>query len=179
MVEELMKKIRFVLIAACVLAAAAGAAQVKAPDLSGEWKLDPGRSDLGEMAAIDPQISVSIRQEAAAIAIRKTISVPAKQTVRNFRYTLDGRESLNAGESLKDLKGKAAFEKAVLVVRSEQEGMTMRISGDDPPEIEYFKYDSVEEYSLSADGKILTVIQTGQMPDGPRKTTFVFARAAA
>lgn len=55
----------------------------------------------------------------------------------------------------------------------------MRISGDDPPEIEYFKYDSVEEFSLSADGKTLTVLQTGQMPNGPRKTTFVFDKAAA
>ena len=172
-----MKKAFFFLVAVFVLAA--GAAMAQTPDLSGEWKLDPGRSDLGEMAAIDPQITVSIRQEAGAVTIRKSISVPAKQTVRNFRYTLDGQESLNAGESLKDLKGKASFEKGILVVRSEQEGMTMRISGDDPPEIEYFKYDSVEEYSLSADGKTLTVVQTGQMPGGPRKTTFVFEKAAA
>ena len=174
-----MKKIVFFLFIGFVWAAVAGAAIAQAPDLSGEWKLNPGRSDLGEMAAIDPSITLSIRQDAGAVVLRKTISVPAKQTVRNFRYTLDGKESLNAGESLKGLKGTAAFEKGGLIVRSEQEGMTMRISGDDPPEIEYFKYDSVEEFSLSADGRTLTVVQTGQMPDGPRKTTFVFDKAAA
>ena len=174
-----MKKTGLFLFLAFILAAGAGAAIAQTPDLSGEWKLNSGRSDLGEMAAIDPSITLSIRQDAGTVVLRKTISVPAKQTVKNFRYTLDGQESLNAGESLKGLKGRAAVEKGVLIVRSEQEGMTMRISGDDPPEIEYFKYDSVEEFSLSADGKTLTVLQTGQMPNGPRKTTFVFDKAAA
>jgi len=33
--------------------------------------------------------------------------------------------------------------------------------------------------SLSADGKTLTLVQTGQLPEGPRRTTFVFVKTAS
>ena len=174
-----MKKTRFLLSLAFVLSLAASAAYAQTPDLSGEWKLNPGLSDLGEMAAANPDIAFSIRQEGGVLTIRKNINVQGKEIVKNFRYTLDGKESFNDGESLKGLKGTAAFEKGILIVRAEQEGTTMHISGNDPPEIEYFKFDSVEEFSLSSDGKTLTVVQTAQLPDGSRKTTFVFDKAAA
>jgi hypothetical protein len=166
-------------MSASILAAAVGLAYASIPNLSGEWKLNPGRSDLGEMASVNPEITLSIRQENGVITIRKSATVMGKQIVKDFRYTLDGRESLNEGVSLQGLKGKASFERDVLVVRSEQEGVTMHVTGEEPPEIEYFKYDSVEEFSLAADGKTLTVVQTGQLPDGPRNTTFLFEQQAA
>jgi hypothetical protein len=172
-----MKQHRFVLILLAVLAAA-GAGLAQSPDFSGEWKLDSARSELGEMAMMNPEISLSVRQEAGVLSLRRTVVVPERTMVKSARYTLDGKECLNAGESLKDLKGTAVLEKGRLVIRSEQEGATMTIQGDNPPQVDYFKYDSVEEWSLSADGKTLTLVQTGQLPDGPRRTTFVFAKTA-
>jgi len=173
-----MKHHRMVLILLAVLTAA-GAGRAQSSDFSGEWKLDPGRSDLGGMVLMNAEISLSIRQESGAVSLRRTVVVPDRPTtVKSARYTLDGKECLNAGESLKDLKGTAVLEKGRLVIRSEQEGMTMMIQGNNP-EIDYFKYDSVEELSLSADGKALTLVQTGQLPEGPRRTTFVFAKTAS
>ncbi|MCX6561481.1 MAG: hypothetical protein NTZ26_13315 [Candidatus Aminicenantes bacterium] len=169
-----MRKTALTLFIAFGLAAAAAFAQT--PDLSGEWKLNSGRSDLGDMAAADPSITLSIRQEAGLITIRKTISIVGREVVKNFRYTLDGKEALNAGESLKELKGAAAFDKGILLVRSEQEGMTMTSTGVGEPEIEYFKYNSVEAFSLSADGKTLTLVHDQQMPDGARRLTYVFEK---
>jgi hypothetical protein len=171
-----MRKRLFFPALAFILAAAGSAAFAQTPDLSGEWKLNPGRSDLGEMANINPEIDLSIRQDGEAITVGKTITIMGKTMVKKFRYTLDGKESLNAGESLKDLKGKAVFENGVLIIRSEQEGMELTPSGNEQPDVKYFKIDSTEEFSLSADGKTLTVIQRGQLPDGPRKTTFVFEK---
>jgi hypothetical protein len=37
--------------------------------------------------------------------------------------------------------------------------MSMRLTGDDPPELEYFTFDPVEELRLSADGSTLTIVQ--------------------
>jgi hypothetical protein len=158
---------------------AATAVNAQAPDLSGEWKLDSGRSDLGDMATVDPSITLSIRQETGAIAIRKTISIVGREVVKSFRYTLDGKESLNAGESLKGLKGFAAFVNGVLTVRSEQEGMTMTSTGVGEPEIEYFKYNSVEAFTLAGDGKTLTLVHDQQMPDGARRLTFAFDKTGS
>jgi hypothetical protein len=170
-----MKKAALSLVLAFVLAAAAAYAQT--PDLSGEWKLDPGKSDLGQMAAANPIITLSIHQEAGIITIRKTMSIMDREVIKNFRYALDGKESLNAGESLKDLRGKAAFDKGILTIRSEQEGMTMTVADGGEPEIDYFRYNSVEVFTLAPDGNNLTVVQDQQMQDGPRKLTFAFEKA--
>jgi hypothetical protein len=167
-----MNKIAFSMFILISLVAAAANAQT--PDLSGAWKLNPGRSDLGDMAAADPSITLSIRQESGFITIRKTISIVGREVVKNFRYTLDGKESLNVGESLRGLKGMAAFLQGVLTVRSEQEGMTMTSTGGAEPEIEYFKYNSVEAFTLAPDGKTLTLVHDQQMPDGARRLIFVF-----
>jgi hypothetical protein len=172
-----MKHHRMVLILLAVLAAA-GAGRAQSPDFSGEWKLDPSRGDLGGMSMMGAEMSLSIRQEAGAVSLRRTVAGRELTTVKSTRYTLDGKECLNAGESLKDLKGTAVLEKGRLVIRSEQEGATMKVQGDNH-QIDYFKYDSVEELSLSADGKTLTLVQTGQLPEGPRRTTFVFVKTAS
>jgi hypothetical protein len=174
-----MKKIRIGLLIALFPVLAAAAAYAQTPDLSGEWKLNLGRSDLGELAAMNPEISLSIRQEGGVLIMRKSLSAAERKVVRDFRYTLDGKESLNDGESLKGLRGTAVFEKGVLLIRAEQEAMKMTVQGDNPAEIEYFKYDSVEEFTLAADGKTLTVVQTKQLPEGPSRTTSVFEKAAA
>ncbi len=171
-----MRNRLYFLTLAFILTAAASAAFAQTPDLSGEWKLNPGRSDLGEMATLSPEIAMSIRQDGEAIAILKNITIMGKPIVKKFRYTLDGKESLNAGESLKDLKGTAAFENGVLIIRSEQEGLELTSTGNEEPDVKYFKFDSTEKFRLAADGKTLTVIQSGQTPDGPRTTTFVFEK---
>jgi hypothetical protein len=169
-----MKQIAMTMLVLLGLTATAAVAQT--PDLSGEWKLNSGRSDLGEMAAADPSIILSIHQESGVLTMRKAITIVGREVVKNFRYTLDGKESLNAGESIKELKGFAAFVKGVLAVRSEQEGMTMTSNGVSEPEIEYFKYNSVEAFSLSPDGKTLTLVHDQQMPDGARRLTYVFEK---
>ena len=172
------------LIVACgaLLLACATLVLAQDPDFSGTWKLNAGKSDFGDMAygggspgAPPPDVTLIVRKDGNAIVLETR--QPAGTTVR--RFTTDGKESTNAGESYKDLKGSARFGSGKLVVRSEEELKLMRMtSPDDPGSVEYVKSNSQAAYELSADGKTLTVTQTIDTPFGGARTIKkVFDRA--
>ncbi|MDD8025566.1 MAG: hypothetical protein PHI34_03555 [Acidobacteriota bacterium] len=158
-----------------------GVASLAAADkgFAGTWKLDPGESAVQEMyPETVPEITLAIEMDGAKLILRrKTVMPQGGERTTLQTLTRDGKESLNAGESFKDLKSVCRMESGKILISGEREGVMMTIAGGGEPETEYFRYAFEEEYSLSADGSVLTVIQKMQMPDGQKTMTLVFDRA--
>jgi hypothetical protein len=152
-----------------ILMLVAGRSFAQVPDFSGEWKLNISKSELPaigepEGASISiPEMTWTIRQEGFVLTVEKRV----KGEVMMRRYTVDEKEFLNAGSSIKDLKGTAGFDSGKLRIQTEDEVKTVMYSSVYPDgNIDYSKIMVTEEYSLSADGKTLMVTQIYGTPDG-------------
>ncbi len=87
-----MKKIIFVLAAfALTLSSFA-----QAPDFSGKWKLNSGKSKLGDQFSMAPA-TVSIVQKGNDFSIEKISDFGGQEFTLSEKYTLDGKECVNTG----------------------------------------------------------------------------------
>lgn len=87
-----MKKIIFVLAAfALTLSSFA-----QAPDFSGNWKLNSGKSKLGDQFSMAPA-TVSIVQKGNDFSIEKISDFGGQEFTLSEKYTLDGKECVNTG----------------------------------------------------------------------------------
>ncbi|NSW93354.1 MAG: hypothetical protein HPY62_01440 [Bacteroidales bacterium] len=86
-----MKKIVFFFIALLVTLTAAGQ-----PDFSGSWKLNTGKSKLGEQFSMAPS-SIIIKQQGNDFMVEKHSSFQDQEFTTNDKLTLDGKECINAG----------------------------------------------------------------------------------
>jgi len=152
-----------------ILLLVAGISFAQVPDFSGEWKLNISKSELpaagdSEGASISvPEMTWIIRQEGIVLTVEKRV----KGEVRMRRYKADDKEFLNAGSSIKDLKGTAWFDSGKLTIRTEDELMTVTYTSAYPSgNIEYSRIMVAEEYALSEDGKTLMVSEIIGTPDG-------------
>ena len=162
-----------------ILMLVAGISFAQVPDFSGEWNLNISKSDLpaiGESEGSSTslhEMTWTIRQEGLVLTVEKRIR---GEEVMMRRYSADGKEFLNAGSSIKDLKGTARFNSGKLTIQTEDEVMTVTHTPAYPDgNIEYSKIMVTEEYSLSADGKTLIVTEIFGTPDGgsqPMKLVF-------
>ena len=168
-------KNRFVLGELFLMAVICWGVEALVPAFSGDWKLDPGASDLGPMAGAMPDTRLAIRMDGNSLTIKKTYITSLGESSTSFRFTTDGKECFNSGDHFKDLRGTAVLQDGTIVIRSEQE-----VSGmEGPPDsanVTFLKVDSVEEYSLSAGAKTLTIVQTVELPDGRLSLKLVFQR---
>ena len=161
-----MKKVLLLLaIGLCVVAVALAAA-----DFSGTWVVNAEKTTAanpappaggggggggrggGGMGAGELTIKMT--------ATEMTTSQTMGQNLQEVKYVLDGKENtVNMGRG--DLKYKATWTADVLVIAGTQAGR----NGDTPYKA---------EYSLSADGKTLTMTRTSQGPNGEvvRKTIY-------
>ncbi len=87
-----MKKIIFVLAAfALTLSSFA-----QSPDFSGKWKLNTGKSKLGEQFSMAP-VSIAIVQKGNDFSIEKVSDFGGQEFTVTEKYTLDGKECSNTG----------------------------------------------------------------------------------
>ncbi|MDX9812258.1 MAG: hypothetical protein RBU28_07710 [Bacteroidales bacterium] len=87
-----MKKIIFILAAfALTLSSFA-----QAPDFSGKWKLNSAKSKLGDQFSMAPA-TVSIVQKGNDFSIEKVSDFGGQEFTLSEKYTLDGKECVNAG----------------------------------------------------------------------------------
>lgn len=86
-----MKKIVFFFIALLFTLTAAGQ-----PDFSGSWKLNTGKSKLGEQFSMAPS-SIIIKQQGNDFMVEKHSSFQDQEFTTNDKLTLDGKECINAG----------------------------------------------------------------------------------
>ena len=174
------------LVVAIALAALVAApAQAQTPDFSGTWRLDRDASDIPERGAGPrggrgggpgrgarrgggpgafggPAATLVITQSADLLTIEQ-------QTPRGSRavsYRLDGGESTSAGP------------RGDLVTSSSWDGPTLLTVGTmqmSTPRGE-FSMDIIEQRSLSADGRTLTVQSVRMLPFGEVASTLVYRK---
>jgi hypothetical protein len=166
--------LRKVLIGALVVAgvASTGLAQRKT-DFSGTWKLNVGKSDFGPVPGPSAQTDV-IEQNGQTLKI----AVNAETEMGKLQYTqtltTDGREVTIA----LDAPGAHPSPEVTLQsISAAWNGSTLDVSqkltyGSDP-------VTGVSHYTLSADGKVLTISSDYQSAMGEAQRTFVFEKQDA
>ena len=183
-----MKKIMFAAAACCLFAVAAFAQ--KSPDFSGTWNLEVGASKLGEGSRIE-SMTLTVTQTGKDIKIdTKTTRTPRREGEQGGMgggrgagrrgafgmddgletYTLDGKETKIDQEGPNGpipVVKKASIETGKLELSSART-LTLQMG-----EITMTRKES---WTLSDEGKTLTVVRENVTPRNTISTTFVFRK---
>lgn len=169
-----MKKIIFIVSAIFEVAFLSGIVSGQAPDFSGTWRLNHAKSNYGEIGPL-PDMTYEIRHEGLRLTVRVLVERSENER-RDMAYTTDGRECLNNGEGLRDLKSTCRIDGGKILIQGEAEGATAMSSGGNDPEIRYFKYNMTQVFSLSPDRSVLTIVSKLDTNEGPKNIALVFDR---
>ncbi len=146
----------------CLLAAASLSASLAVaadkPDFSGAWKMNAGKSDFGPMPAPD-KLEMTIKHADPKVVVTSVTAGPQGEMSTESTYTTDGKDSINKVRDM-EIKSIAAWDGATIVIKSKREVQGMEIS-------------LVETYSLSADGKVMTIVRNASTPQGDFTLTTV------
>lgn len=152
-------------IVLCVLALAVAAIAADKPDFTGNWKLDAAKSDFGQMPAPE-KMERLIDHKDPSIKIKTTQSTPNGDRTMDTAYTLDGKE-----QKQETPRGVVMYtpkwEGAIVVIDSKR---TMNVQG------QQVEITGVERWSLSEDGKTMTVDSKMVAPMGELTMKAVFAK---
>lgn len=162
----------WMVLAAVVVMAGASFAQAK-PDFSGTWKLNVMKSDFGPVPGPSAQTDV-IQQSGQTLKINVSAEGDQGKMQYTEALTTDGKEVAIAPDSP---VAHPAPEVTLQTVSATWDGATLNVSqkltyGGDP-------VTGVSHYTLSADGKVLTVASDYQSPEGGASRTFVFDKQDA
>ncbi len=129
------------------------------PNYSGLWKINAAKSDFGPMPQGPEKFERTIDHKDPAIKITTVQSMGGNERTTTVEYTINGQEqTIKAGAG--EAKVTPAWKDEKLVVLSKREVQGMEIK-------------SSESWSLSADGKVLTVDSELSTPQGDFKLKFV------
>lgn len=189
-----MKKATFLTaIFSLFLAVMAISAQEKTIDFSGNWELDAGKSKLGERTRIE-SMTMTVSQTAKDLKVETT----TKRALRGEGETRGGIPNsggmgrqvggpFSGGDSTQtlvySLEGKETKEEipgipgatSTLTAKREKEGKLLLTSSrktESPAGV--MMTTAKETWSLSPDGKILTVVREQETPRGKFSTEMVF-----
>ncbi len=88
------------------------------PNFSGDWSMNPGKSNFGPLAANAPQkITRAIRHKEPALEFKTVQSGAQVEVTTEMKYTTDGKESVNALRGT-EIKGTAKWTGDALVIES-------------------------------------------------------------
>ena len=142
-----MKKL---LLAAALACFAAGQ-----PNLTGTWKLDPKRSDFGRLPA--PQSMTShVDHKEPNIQVRSQVVTADGEYASTYSWVTDGRENVNAVRGA-EIKSNVVWRGPTLVVEARTANARF-----------------TDEWTVSADGKTLTISRTIPTPQGPASQRYVY-----
>ena len=128
------------------------------PNFSGSWMLNVGKSQYGQFPA--PEVMLRTVQIQGTQLTMKTYQKGAQgEVTTELKYTTDGKPSVNGAN-----KGTATWYGDKLVIESEREAQGARLTQRD-------------EWSLSADGKTLTVNTKVKLPNGEFDVKQVFEKS--
>ena len=151
-----------VLSLAAVAFMAGGAAAQAKPNFAGSWTLNTEKSDpMGGgrgMGMGNAPLAITQTDDKLVIEIKA-------ETPRTLTYALDGKESVNPGMRGAETKSKARWEGESLIIESATAMSTP--NGD-------MTITAKEVRSMSADGKMMTVVTTTQTPMGERTMKRVY-----
>jgi hypothetical protein len=132
-----------------------------APKLTGDWKLNLAKSQYGPLPA-----PVEVTRKVILDGVNLWMSTQQKTAQRDstseLRYTTDGKVSMNKVTN-GDAKGTAHWEGDTLIIESSQP--------NGPQELK-----SREMWTLSADGKTLTIVTHLTLPQGGVDVKQVFEK---
>ena len=166
--QRLLKKINpFMLIGLALLFTAQLSAQTGAVNFSGTWALNESKSKFGDAQFRMAASLLTVKQEGNNLAIDRTSSGPDGQEMKTTgKYTLDGKESENAG--FMDSKSKSTVKwsadgKSITIAST----TVFNMNGDN------MEMKATETWTLDGD-KILKIETSNTMPDGEMKTSLVY-----
>lgn len=159
-------------LAATVALAAASFAQAK-PDFSGTWKLNTTKSDFGPVPGPDAQTDV-IEQSGQTLKIRVSAESDQGKVQYNEVLTTDGKEVAIPADAP---GAHPAPEVTLQTIAASWDGSTLNVSqkltyGNEP-------VTGVSHYTLSPDGKVLTIFSDYQSGQGGASRTFIFEKQDA
>jgi hypothetical protein len=142
-----------------VLALAALPALAK-PNFSGDWKLNSAKSTFGEMPAPD-SMTYKIAHADPKLTTASKQSSQMGDFEMNATYTTDGKECTNQGFQGSTTKSVVKWDGDTLAIDTKGQ------FGDN-------EFTMTQKWTLSADGKTLTVLQTfkSAMGEGEQKLIF-------
>ncbi len=152
-------------IAAVMIPLIPACAAQATPNLSGEWKLNLSKSNYGSFPA-PLGVTRKIVLSGAKLSMTTTQKGPKGDVTSQLNYTTDGKESVNpltTGES----KGTAQWIADKLMVTSSREVQTGA---------QTITLKQTEIWSLSADGKTLTIDAHVSLPNGEFDVKQVFEK---
>lgn len=127
-----------------------GAAWAK-PNFSGTWKLNAAKSNYGQLPTPEKLVR-TITHEDPALKISTTQTTQQGEVTSELNYTTDGKSVTNKTPR-GEVTGAAKWDGDVLTITSKRELQGMEINQH-------------EQWTLSADGKVLTVNNKVGTPQG-------------
>jgi len=129
------------------------------PDFTGKWKMNASKSDFGTLPAPE-KLDRAIEHKDPDISV-KTVQVGHQGEVKTeFHYTTDGKE-FTAKSAFGEIKGTAKWAGDTLVVETKRSVQGAEIT-------------QVGRWTLSEDGKALSVHSVIQTPNGAFKMSLSF-----
>ncbi|MBV9986769.1 MAG: hypothetical protein JO301_03770 [Chitinophagaceae bacterium] len=137
-------------------------------DFSGTWALNEGKSELGQFGSRGAPSKIVVAQKADAILITRTVmSFQGEASNYDENLTFDGKEVENT------LFG-AAKRKSTVKWAADQQSLTVNYSMVFGQGDRTFELKGTETWTVSADGKTLTVANTASTPQGEFSTKMVY-----
>ena len=148
--------------AAAAVTLVAAAAQAQSKDFSGQWEMNAAKSDFGPMAGQGPsKITMTVTQSTTTVKVAQAMSTPQGDLNQSTDYTLDGKEATSNGADGQPVTSSAKLDGDALVINSKLSRQGMDIT-------------RVSHWTLSPDGKSLTVSQDLVTPMGAMSMKLVF-----
>jgi len=138
-------------------------------NFSGTWKFNESKSKLGDeggprMAAT----SLVVIHDGNSFSVERTQPTPDGSEMKSSeKYTLDGKENINPGMMDSKVKSLVTWAKDRKGLNFDKT-ISMERDGDK------MEFKSTESWTLSSDGKTLSIDSTFSSPMGEMKTTLVY-----
>ena len=149
MTRRLMTSAILALALTCTLAAA------DKPDFTGSWKMNAAKSDFGPMPPPD-KWDMAVEHKDPALKVKTTMANQMGERTNEAAYTTDGKET-TVGEGAGQTQATVTWDGESIVFK------TVRKANMQGEQIEI---KGVEKWTLSGDGKTLTVDMTLTAPMG-------------
>jgi hypothetical protein len=131
---------------------------IAAPNFSGSWMLNVSKSRYGQFPA--PEVMIrTVQMQGEQISMSTYQKGAQGEVTTELKYTTDGKPSVNGANT-----GSAAWYGDTLVIESTREAQGSRLTQRDV-------------WSLSPDGKTLTVNTKVKLPNGEFDVKQVFEKA--
>lgn len=132
------------------------------PNFSGEWKLNAAKSDFGRLPPPASMVR-KIEHKDPELKTSTIIQAPQGEVITSYRYTTDGKESVNTVRGV-EIKGSAKWDESALIIDSER------------PLPNGAPVKTHEKWTLSDNGKTLTSVSRIAMPQGDLTTVAVLEK---